>query len=209
MFVKLCRTWTMVFLLLVVGLCSAQWTAPKRGAVRQVRVPQTRNFQRDAHPGAQYAGLDSLELNEGREDDDVRETNVEESSGENSDNSFSTGTDADEDSAFSDEQGQVQEGIGDEVAREGSADEAHDEARGYAYAVEFIEPREGDVISSTPFRVTMQTTGFSVPSDGEILLTMTYPGRGQDIRVLQSTEFRSWNIVGGDFTITGASCYML
>jgi hypothetical protein len=199
----------MVLLLLVVGLCSAQWTAPKRGAVRQVRVPQTRNFQRDAHPGAQYAGLDSLELNEQREDDDARETNVEGSSGEDSDNSFSTGADDDEDSASSDEH-PLQEGIGDEVAQEGSVDEANDEARGYAYAVEFIEPRDGDVISSTPFRVTMQTTGgFSVPADGEILLTMTYPGRGQDIRVLQSTEFRSWNIVGGDFTITGASCYML
>eukprot|EP00802_Teleaulax_amphioxeia_P006405 Tamp_06409.p1 GENE.Tamp_06409~~Tamp_06409.p1 ORF type:complete len:492 (+),score=79.04 Tamp_06409:1203-2678(+) len=49
----------------------------------------------------------------------------------------------------------------------------------------------------------MRTTGgFRVPDDGEIRLTMTYPGRGQDVRVLQSTEFRSWNVVGGDFTIS-------
>jgi hypothetical protein len=72
-----------------------------------------------------------------------------------------------------------------------------------AYALEFVEPLDGDTVSSTPFRVALRTTGgFRVPDDGEIRLTMTYPGRGQDVRVLQSTEFQSWNIVGGDFTIS-------
>ena len=150
----------LLHLVLVVS-CAGQWTAPtpKRGGsgggggAQFVRIVPP--GPRDAHPGAQFAGLDSVGADEHGAD-----------------------------------------GAGDG----GEQGQTHGEG---AYALEFVEPLDGDTVSSTPFRVAMRTTGgFRVPDDGEIRLTMTYPGRGQDVRVLQSTEFRSWNVVGGDFTIS-------
>ena len=158
------------FLLLLLGACAGQWTAPKpkrggggAGPMRVLPLPG----QREAHPGAQFAGLDSLGAH-ARDATLVEEGSEEAAAGRSAE--------------ARGENGQPQEG---------------------AYALEFVEPLDGDTVSSTPFRVALRTTGgFRVPDDGEIRLTMTYPGRGQDVRVLQSTEFQSWNIVGGDFTIS-------
>ena len=167
------KLWTPLVLLLAFMLGTCgQWAAPKRGAARQIRV--SRASQRDAHPGMQFAGLDA------------------------SDEAAS------DEAAASQARADGPSGAGEDGGEGGGGREQ--EAGGVvagSYGVEFIEPRDGDVVRSTPFRVAMRTTGgFSVPEHGEIRLTMTYPGRGQDVRVLQSTEFRSWNVVGGDFTIT-------
>eukprot|EP00960_Hanusia_phi_P037134 752753-Hanusia_phi.AAC.1 len=71
------------------------------------------------------------------------------------------------------------------------------------FAVRIVAPREGEVIRHTPFKVVLETTGkFRVPQDGEIMLTMSYPGRGSDVRVLQSNVFNSWNLHQGEFTIS-------
>jgi hypothetical protein len=155
-------------LLLLIGTCVGQWKAPKRGSAQRVQIASSQGSQRDAHPGAQFAGLDSSE-------EDVQVAA------------------ADGYQSFDDR-------LSDPVVAGGA--ETEDEAR-HAYAIEFIEPLDGGTISSTPFRVSMRTTGgFSVPEHGEIRLVMAYPGRGEDVRVLQSTQFHSWNVVGGDFTIT-------
>jgi len=154
--------------LLLIGTCVGQWKAPKRGSAQRVQIASSQGSQRDAHPGAQFAGLDSSE-------EDVQVAA------------------ADGYQSFDDR-------LSDPVVAGGA--ETEDEAR-HAYAIEFIEPLDGGTISSTPFRVSMRTTGgFSVPEHGEIRLVMAYPGRGEDVRVLQSTQFHSWNVVGGDFTIT-------
>lgn len=155
--------WRQCVMLLLFSVCAGQWSAPKRGTARQIRVTPPPS-QRDAHPPA---GLDSEE--DGGKADSNRENG--------------SAGDGNEDGAQD----------GSQEGKKTATD----------YGLEFIEPLDGDTLSSTPFRVAMRTTGgFSVPEDGEIRLTMTYPGRGQDVRVLQSTEFRSWNIVGGDFSIT-------
>ena len=152
----------LLLVLLAPLACPSQWTAPKRGAARSVRMSQA-STREQAHPGLQFAGLDS--------------TGVGDAEGANA---AGDGGEGRED---------PQQGAGQGAAND--------------YAVEIITPRDGDVVRSTPFRVAMRTTGgFNVPEHGEIRLTMTYPGRGQDVRVLQSTEFRSWNVVGGEFTIT-------
>jgi len=151
-------------LLLLFSMCTGQWSAPKRGSARQIRVTSPR----DVHPVAQLAGLDPAAHHAAPEADV-------------------------DDSALA--------GEGGTGGQDGSQTVAQEAA--IVYGLEFIEPRDGDIVSSTPFRVAMRTTGgFLVPEDGEIRLTMIYPGRGQDVRVLQSTEFQSWNIVGGDFSIT-------
>ena len=58
-------------------------------------------------------------------------------------------------------------------------------------------------MSATPFRVVMRTTGgFRVPEDGEVQLTMTYEGRGREVRVLQSLEFFCWNVLEAPLEIS-------
>ncbi|EKX51372.1 hypothetical protein GUITHDRAFT_102643 [Guillardia theta CCMP2712] len=74
---------------------------------------------------------------------------------------------------------------------------------GTHFAVRIVAPKEGELIRHTPFQVILETSGgFTVPEDGEIMLTMSYPGRGDDVRVLQSTVFNSWNLHQGEFTIS-------
>lgn len=56
----------------------------------------------------------------------------------------------------------------------------------WKYGIEILEPADGGTVSATPFRVVMRTTGgFRVPEDGEVQMTMTYEGRGREVRVLQ------------------------
>jgi hypothetical protein len=74
---------------------------------------------------------------------------------------------------------------------------------GFAHSIEIVEPQEGETVSATPFRVLIQTTGgFRVPEDGEIQLTMTYEGRGREVRVIQSLEFFCWNVLEAPLEIS-------
>ena len=43
---------------------------------------------------------------------------------------------------------------------------------------------------------------FTVPDDGEIQISMTYMGRGTQVRVLQGLEFMCWNVGEGKVEIS-------
>lgn len=74
-------------------------------------------------------------------------------------------------------------------------------AEGETPSIWFQKPAAGSDILSAPFLVKMGTSGFRVPEDGEVRLTMVYEGRGQQVRVLQSLEFMCWNVVQAPLTI--------
>ena len=166
-----------IFVLLqLLHACTGQWRAPSRNVAPRIHVaqPQPQVGQRGAQNRAQFADAT-----------DATDATADDAAGEHA----AAGQETADLKAPVDDVAEAHELVGREAAD--------------AYSVDFIEPRDGDTVRSTPFRVAMRTTGgFSVPAHGEIRLVMTYPGRGQDVRVLQSTEFRSWNVVGGDFTIT-------
>jgi hypothetical protein len=58
----------------------------------------------------------------------------------------------------------------------------------------FVEPAAGSKILSAPFLVKMGASGFRVPEDGEVRITMVYEGMGTQVRVLQGLEFMCWNV---------------
>lgn len=72
---------------------------------------------------------------------------------------------------------------------------------GDAPSIWFVEPAAGSEILSAPFLVKMGTSGFRVPEDGEVRLTMVYEGMGEQVRVLQGLEFMCWNIAQASLQI--------
>ena len=66
----------------------------------------------------------------------------------------------------------------------------------------FVTPTDGEEIRFTPFRVEVAINGtFRVPQDGEIQISMTYRGRGTQIRVLQDLYFMCWNVGDSELEI--------
>ena len=92
-----------------------------------------------------------------------------------------------------------QQGVGadsnkdDGACRNGSG-ESQPQTVGDTPSIWFVEPAAGSEILSAPFLVKMGTSGFRVPEDGEVRLTMVYEGMGAQVRVLQSLEFMCWNV---------------
>jgi hypothetical protein len=88
------------------------------------------------------------------------------------------------------------------VSHVGGDEHAEDKDLLESSIVSFVTPMNGDVIRFTPFLVEIAIDGiFKVPEDGELQISMTYDGRGTQVRVLQSLSFMCWNVGDSEIEI--------